>query len=77
MDESSSQAAQAPTGADSAIDALGRGLDDLTQIVTAHNADTDTLLSGLATLQMFSLVAQLLLVGVTLVVVFVVALRRF
>lgn len=77
MDEGSSQAAQVPQGADTALDAFTRGLNDLVQLVTAHNADTDTLLSGLATLQMFSLFAQLLTVGVTLVVVFVVTLRRF
>ena len=36
-----------------------------------------TLLSGLVTLEMFSLLAQLLLLGVVLAVVFVVAIRRF
>ena len=43
-------------------------------------ADVDsafTLMSGLVSLQMFSLLAQLLTVGVLLVVVFSIALRRF
>ena len=43
-------------------------------------ADVDglfTLVTGLVTLQWFSLLAQLILLGAVLVVVFVIALRRF
>ena len=36
-----------------------------------------TLMSGMVTVQMFSLLAQLLTLGAVLVVVFVIAIRRF
>lgn len=55
---------------------------DTAQDVVYHLTLTDvdsafTLLSGMVTVQMFSLLAQLLTLGAVLVVVFVIALRRF
>lgn len=52
------------------------------QEVVYHITQSDvdnafTLLTGLVTLQWFSLLAQLITLGVVLVVVFVIALRRF
>lgn len=65
------------SGVNDGITSLGSSLGDLSTMIQAQNDNVNTLLTGLVTVHMFSLLAQLLLLGVALVVVFVVALRRF
>ena len=65
------------SGVNDGITSLGSSLGDLSTLIQAQNDNVNTLLTGLVTVQMFSLLAQLLMLGVVMVVVFVVALRRF
>lgn len=65
------------SGIEQAIEGLAGDLGGLSTMIQTQNDNVNTLISGLVTVQMFSLLAQLLTLGVVLVVVFVVAMRRF
>lgn len=59
-----------------AVTSLGNSVDGIGASLQAYQENVNTLLVGLASVQLFSLLATLLLFGAVLALVFVVALRR-